>query len=102
MNRGQIYANRKNFVEENIGLLMSVKKDYGYIKYARKDISDSEYMRIGDIFGNALTLDITGRSLEDIFEDVSRINLISKEKITPPDNIITDKETLRKIATLFI
>ncbi len=102
MSRGQIYESRKNFIEEGIGKLMAVKRDYAYIKYARTGLTESEYVRIGDIFGKAVTLDVTARSLEDIFEDVSRINLIGKEKIAPPDNIITDPNTLRKIAPLFM
>lgn len=101
MNRGQIYASRKNFIENGIGALMAAKRDYAFIKYARAGVTGGEYMRIGDIFGKAVTLDITARDLDQIFEDISRINLIGKEKIAPPDNIITDEETLRKIAPLF-
>lgn len=102
MNRGQAFESRKNFIEKGIGALMSVKRDYAYIKYARASLTESEYIRIGDVFGKAITIDITAKSLEEIFEDVSRINLIGKEKIAPPSNIVTDNETLRKIAPLFM
>ena len=102
MNRGQIFESRKRFVEDGIGLMMSVKRDYAFIKYARTGLTDSEYMRIGDIQGRAVTLDITARSLEDILEDMSRINLAGKEKIAPPDNIITDPDKLREISALFM
>ena len=102
MNKGQVFESRKKFVEDGLGTMMSVKRDYAYIKYARTGVTDSEYMRIADIFGGVVTLDITARSLEDILEDVSRVNLIDKEDIAPPKNVVTDKETLRKIAPLFM
>ena len=101
MNRGQVYESRKKFIEDGIAALMAVKQDYAYIKYARANVTDSEYVRIGDVFGKAVTLDITARSLEDIFEDISRINLLGKENIAPPSNIVDDKDELRKISGLF-
>lgn len=101
MNRGQVFESRKKFVEEGIGTLMQVKQDFAFIKYARTGLTESEYIRIGDVQGRAVTLDVTAKSLEDIFEDLSRIILLKKEKISPPDNIVVDPDVLRKISVLF-
>lgn len=102
MNRGQVFESRKKFVEEGIATILSAKSDFMYIKYARVGLTESEYIRIGDVFGKSVTLEITAMSLEDIVEDIAKIMLIGNEKISPPESIVTDKETLRKIALLFM
>ena len=101
MNRGQVFESRRRYVEDGIGVLMTVKRDFESIQYARSSVTDQEYIRIRDIFGKAVTIDITGVDLETILTDMCRVMLIGEEKIAPPDGIITDKEALRKIAPLF-
>lgn len=101
MNRGQMFEKRKRFIEENIYSLLVVKRDFDYIKYARHNLTENEYMRIGDIQGRAITINITGMSLEDIFEVISRMNLLDKEEIAPPQGIVDDADELRAISPLF-
>ena len=100
MNIGQIYTSRKNFVENGVGALMAAKKDFKDIKYARSAVTESEYVRVQDIFGKAVTIDITGDDLEKILSDMCRVILMGEEKVSPP-NCVTDMEILRKIAPLF-
>ena len=100
MNKGQIYASRKNFVE-SIGELMAAKKDFLSIKYARSAVTDREYVRVRDIFGKAATFEITGDDLEKILSDMCRVILMGEENISAPNGYIDDRETLRKIAPLF-
>lgn len=100
MNRGQVYASRKNFVE-SIGELMAAKKDFLSIKYARSAVTDREYVRIHDIFGKAATFEITGDDLEKILSDMCRVILMGEENVNVPNGYIDDKETLRKISPLF-
>ena len=99
--RGQEFIARQNFVEVTLHQALASKPDFDYIKYARDALTDSEYIRIADLQGKACTIDITGRSLEEIVEDVARIVLIPKEKITPPETIVTNPQVLRSIAPLF-
>ena len=101
MNRGQVFESRKRFVEDGIGAMMSAKRDFESIKYARSSVTDQEYIRIRDIFGKAVTIDITGVDLETILSDMCRVILLGEEKVAPPNGIVTDKDALRKIATLF-
>jgi hypothetical protein len=101
MNIGQIYASRKDFVESGIKPLMKAKQDFQDLRYARSSITNREYIRITDITGKALTLDITGDSLEKILMDASRIILMGEEKVHAPTGTIIDMEVLRKIAPLF-
>ena len=99
MNKGQIYASRKNFVE-SIGELMAAKKDFLSIKYARSAVTDREYVRVYDIFGKAVTIEITGDDLEKILSDMCRIILMGEENVSAP-NCVTDMDMLRRIAPLF-
>ena len=101
MNRGQVYASRKSFIEKGVGELMSAKRDFDSIKYARSAVTDREYVRVSDIFGKAVTLEITGDDLEKILSDMSRIILMGEEKVSVPSGVITDQDTLRKISSLF-
>ena len=64
MNKGQVYASRKSFIEQGIGQVMAAKRDFGSIKYARSAVTDQEYIRVSDIFGKAVTIEITGDDLE--------------------------------------
>lgn len=99
MNKGQIYASRKNFVE-SIGELMAAKKDFLSIKYARSAVTDREYVRVHDIFGKAVTIEITGDDLEKILSDMCRIILMGEENVSAP-NCVTDMDMLRRISPLF-
>ena len=101
MTEGQGYTAKAFFIENTVARFLKNKEDFGRIKYGRTLKTGKEYMRISDIQGNAVTLDITGRSFEAIAEDVARILLIGKEKIAPPDNIVTDQEEKRSIYHLF-
>lgn len=101
MNRGQVYASRKNFVENGVGELLTAKRDFESIKYARSAVTDREYVRICDIFGKAVTIEITGDDLEKILSDMSRIILMGEEKVSAPSGVITDQDALRKISPLF-
>ena len=100
MNIGQVYASRKNFIENGVGYLMAAKKDFESIQYARSAVTDREYVRIRDIFGKAVTIEITGDDLEKVLSDMCRVILMNEEKIAPPA-CVTDTDTLRKISPLF-
>lgn len=99
MNKGQVYASRKNFVE-SIGELMAAKEDFLSIKYARSAVTDREYVRVRDIFGKAVTIEITGDDLEKILSDMCRIILMGEENVSAP-NCVTDMDMLRRISPLF-
>lgn len=99
MRREQIYASRKDFIENGVGQMMAAKKDFESIQYAF--YQDHEYVRIRDIFGKAVTLEITNNELEKILSDMCRIIIMAEEKVSVPTGIITDKEVLRNVSPLF-
>ena len=102
MNKGQIFESRKKFVE-GIGALMSAKQDFLSLQYARSAVTDREYVRVRDVFGKAATFEITGDDLGKILSDMCRVVLMGEEDVSVPSGYIDDrdKETMRKIASLF-
>lgn len=101
MNRGQVYASRKSFIEQGIGQVMAAKRDFESIKYARSAVTDQEFVRVSDIFGKAVTIEITGDDLEHILSDMCKVMLMGEDTQKAP-NCVTDIETLRKVSTLFM
>ena len=101
MNKGQAYASRKDFIENGVGQLMSAKKDFRSIQYARNSLTEQEYVRVMDVFGGAITIDITGDDLEKVLSDMSRVILMGEENVHVPAGIVTDRDLLRKISNLF-
>ena len=101
MNRGQEFENRKTYIEKLIAGAMAAKRDFESIQYARSGVTDQEYVRVRDIFGKAVTIEITGDDLEKVLSDICRIILIGEENVHAPSGVITDKDELRKIVRLF-
>jgi len=97
----RMVRDRKVFIEGTIGNHMSYKKDFESIKYVSDPESGHEYVRFNDIYGMCICLDITGKSFEQILEDASRIVLLGKDKVTPPEGLVEDREKLKEIAPLF-
>lgn len=100
MNKGQVYARRKEFIENGIGNMMAAKKDFESIQYARSNVTEREYVRVRDIFGKAVTIEITGNDLEEVLHDMCRIILMGVEKVSAP-NCVTDQTALRQLSPLF-
>lgn len=96
---------RKIYIERVLKLTLKPKKGFESIQYAVQRKTDAEYIRIKDIRGTSMTLNITGESLEDIMHSVFKIIIIGEiekhERLTAPANIVTDRDELLKIAPLF-
>ena len=97
-----ILLSRKQFIEDGLGLILSVKKDFADIRYAKTSVTGREIIRVNDIFGRVAFLDVTGDDLEKIADDVFRLALMGKEKVSVPSGYITDTEKMRKAAMLFV
>lgn len=105
MNRNKEIRAREYYVNEVLFNAMRPKKAFGGIKYARDPITDQEYVKISDIRGAAVTLNITAYTLEDILTDVCKVILVGvlgkHDKMQLPAGIVTDGDQLIKIAPLF-
>lgn len=104
MSRAKEYELRKMYIEKVLGTTLKARRGFQGIRYGREPLTDAEYIRISDIRGTTITLNITGRSLEQIMIDVFKVVVIGTmgkhERITVPE-IITDRETLLELAPLF-
>lgn len=99
--RGQDSVERKHFVEDTIGELLEKKQDFAFIKYAKKNDTENEYMRLGDYQGRTATFNITGLSCEEIIDVIARIILLPHEEIAPPAGLVSDSRQLRSISSIF-
>ena len=96
-----IYVEKGNFVT-NLNKILSVIGDFEAIKYSRSAITGGEYVKISDVLGGYVYLDVTGASLESILKDVCKVVLNGElESHQFPKSIIHDKQKLREIAPLF-
>lgn len=101
MNIGQNYAQKRAYVEVLLSGVMRVMKGFDYIKYAREFQTEAEYIRIGDIAGRAVTLDVTAYSLNDIMMAVCDYIVNGPDGKTVIKSIIHDEDRLFKASRLF-
>lgn len=97
MTKGMLIANKKAYVEDQLGDVLSVLPDFGSIKYAYDRITEQEYIRIADDIGSVVFVNVTASSAGELLKDVCRI--VAGDN--PPFGIILDTDTKRKIAPLF-
>jgi len=105
MSKTQEYELRRTYIEKVLGTALKAKKGFESIKYAREIATDAEYIRICDVRGEAVTLNITGKGLEEVMTDVFKVAIYSvlgkHDKMTAPADIITDRAELLRLAPLF-
>lgn len=95
-----IEQRRRDYVEGLAVGLMAVK-DFDAIEYTRT-YDGAEYVRISDIIGNALYLDITRMTLAEILKDVARCLVVGEHlEGIRPKGLITDRERKRRAARAF-
>ena len=101
MNIGQNYAQKRAYVEVLLAQVMRVKKGFDYIRYARESQTEGEYIRIGDLAGRAVTLDVTAFSLNDIMVAVCDyiVNGPCGDKVI--NCIVHDEDRLIETSRLF-
>lgn len=94
------YRRKKLYVETIVRQMLQVKTDFSYIKYA-KNRTDTEYIRIGDLRGNAVTLDVTTFTLENIMFLICDyvINGPTGDCVLP--RIVVDTDALLSASKLF-
>lgn len=95
---------RKDYVENVLCEALKVKSDFEDIRYGRNVLTEREYMRVRDIFGGHITINITNLELHEILNYACWIVLngfVREGGIPVPDGIVADKDELRKLAPLF-
>ena len=101
MSRGQDFANKRAYIDVTAAEMLRPKKGFDYIKYAKIHSTDEEMIRIGDLRGNAVTLNVTGESLETIMMIVCDYVVNGPTGRFVISHIVTDDDKLIKAASLF-
>ena len=96
MNKGSYYNERKKYICDLEKVLKPIQ-DFNRLKYACEYYADTEYLQLTDVLGGAVFIDITAKSLEEIFKEVTRA--INGQT---PYGLVKDLETKRHIAGLFL
>lgn len=96
MNKGSYYNERKQYIRDLEKVLKPIQ-DFNRLKYACEYYADTEYLQLIDVLGGAVFIDITAKSLEEIFKEVTRA--INGQT---PYGLVKDLETKRHIAGLFL
>ena len=90
-----MYENKRQYVVSTLKETLSVMPDFGGIQYVHESQTDQEFIKIYDIIGGVIFLNVTGMSLEAILSDIAYIILHKR-----PSSIVMDTEEKRKIANL--
>ena len=101
MNKGQIYQRRKEYIELILGAMLKPKTGFDSIKYGRYNKTDKEYVRLTDLRGNAVTLNITGEKLERVMEMICDYVVNGPSGDIVINYILFDDATLYSLAPLF-
>ena len=94
MTKGAYYNEREQYIKD-LEVVLKPVQDFHKINYVHEFYADSEYIQICDVLGGVIFLDITARSLEDIFKDVAKVIYGQT-----PQSVVTDLLTRRHIAAL--
>lgn len=101
MNKGQIYTDKRDYVSALKAVLTPVQ-GFEDIKYARSYVTEEEYVKISDQFGNAAFLDVTGMTKAEMLKEVARVILLDELRGGyAPESVITNVTEKRKVAPLF-
>lgn len=97
------FDRRRTYVED-LNMMLEPLHGFDRIEYARAFMQDKEYVKISDIIGNVLFLDISGLTLSEILKEVAKSILIDeiKDPNIIPDSLVFEREDKLKIAELFV
>lgn len=95
MTKGAYYKEREQYIKDLETVLKPIQ-DFNRLKYANEFYADTEFVQLSNILGDAIFIDITAKSLEDVFKEIAMaINGRS------PRGLIRDLEKRRHVASLF-
>ena len=102
MNNTQIRDERETFIQGYLFSCLKSLKTFDAIKYVKDLENGDEYIRITDRLGGKAHLNITEKPNDDVFAEVSRLVLNSRDaSIRLPETLVRDESELMHIADLF-
>ena len=96
------YDDRESYVE-GLSIGLNALREFDGIEYTRKPLTGEEFVKISDLTGASMFLDVTKMTKAEILKDVAKVLLmgdIDDSRIIP-QSFITDKEQMLDVAELF-
>lgn len=96
------YDDRKAYIE-GLTIGLNALREFDGIEYTRTPLTGEEFVKVSDLTGASMFLDVTEMTKAEILKDVARILLmgeINDDRIIPK-GFVTDKDEILAIAELF-
>ena len=95
MNKGAYYTEREQYIRA-LEVVLRPVQDFNRLRYVNEFYADTEFIQLSNVLGDAIFIDITAKSMEEIFKEVARA--INGQT---PYGLVKDLEKRRHIAGLF-
>lgn len=96
------YDDRASYIE-GLAIGLNAIREFDGIEYTRKPLTGEEFVKISDLTGASMFLEVTKMTKAEILKDVARVLLmgdIDDSRIIP-QSFVADKEQMLDIAELF-
>lgn len=100
--RMEYYDLRKNYVE-GLRTALAPIRSFDNIEYMKRTLTGEEFVKISDLLGASMFLDVTGMERAEILKDVCRVVLMDdvNDSAIIPHGFITDDDKRLGVAELF-
>ena len=95
MNKGAYYTEREQYIRA-LEVVLQPVQDFNRLRYVNEFYADTAFIQLSNILGDTIFIDITAKSMEEIFKEVARA--INGQT---PYGLVKDLEQRRHIAGLF-
>ena len=99
----EYYDIRKTYIEGALQMALTPIRSFDGIEYMRKPLTGEEFVKISDLTGATMFLDVTGMTRAEILKDVARLVLMGdiNDSAIIPIGFVSDEEEKLGIAKLF-
>lgn len=96
------YDDRKAYIE-GLTIGLNALREFDGIEYIRKPLTGEEFVKVSDLTGASMFLEVTNMTKAEILKDVAKILLMGEidDSRIIPHGFITDKERMLDVAELF-
>lgn len=99
----EYYIRRRDYVEGALQMALAPIRSFDGIEYTKKTLTGEEYVKVSDLTGATMFLDVTDMTQPEILKDIARLLLMGdiEDSRVIPHGFVTDDEEKLAIAELF-
>lgn len=99
----EYYDLRKSYVEGALQMALTPIRSFDGIEYTRKALTGEEFVKISDLTGATMFLEVTGMTRAEILKDIARLVLMDdiNDSAVIPVGFVWGQEKKLEIAELF-